>query len=303
MSLDRLIVFAAVAKHRSVSHASEELHISQPAVSKHVRLLEEQYGAKFFTRGGKGVDLTERGKAFLTDVRKLVKRHEQLKEKHGAVRAKAADEVFTVAGSYSPSASLLPSLLARFERTHPRVQLNLRTDTRLSVERMVLRGVAELAVINNPPLNRNLKMEAYRSEPLVAFVAPGHRLSRKKQLDRDSLKNVGFITRKELRGGGSVRAYLHYLAKQGIHPAVIMQCDTPASVKEAVRKKLGIGILYREVVADNIARREFKTIQLPGNAFEGKSFIIYHKKRPLSPYAQEFLSLLYQQRRKPRQIW
>ena len=298
MSLDRLTVFAAVANHRSVSYASQELGVSQPAVSKQIKLLEQQYNTKFFIRGGRGVALTERGKAFLRDVRRLVTRYEQLKEKHGAVSSKVHTQVFTVAGSYSPSASLLPSLLATFEKTHPGVQLDLRTDDRLTVERMVLKGEAELAVINNPPLNRRLTMEPYRSEPLMAFVAPGHRLSRKKQLDWDDLKQVGLITRKELRGGGTVRAYLHYLAKQGFNPNVIMQCDTPASVKEAVRKKLGVGILYQDVIADNIARREFTTIKMPGDAFEGKSFIIYHKNRPLPPLAREFLTLLRQHKQK-----
>jgi DNA-binding transcriptional LysR family regulator len=71
-----------------------------------------------------------------------------------------------------------------------------------------------------------------------------------------------------------------------------MRCDTPAAVKEAVRQKMGVGILYRDVVANNIKRDEFKILKMPGEPFQGKSYIIYHKNRPLSPFGQELLELL-----------
>ena len=298
MSLDRLIVFAAVANHRSVSHASEELHISQPAVSKQIKLLEEQYDTKFFIRGGRGVALTQRGEAFLRDVRVLVKRYEQLKEKHGAVGVKAPTQVLTVAGSYSPSTSLLPGLLARFKKSHPSIQIDLRTGNRLEVEGLILKKEVELAVINNPPLNSHLTMEPFRSEALVAFVTPDHPLARKKHLAPEDVGRVGLIIRRHKGGRAAVYDYVKYLRKAGLNPNVIMRCDTPAAVKEAVRGKLGVGILYREVVADNIGRHEFQAIKMPGNAPEGKSYIIYRKNRPLSPAAQMFLELLRREKSK-----
>ena len=65
-----------------------------------------------------------------------------------------------------------------------------------------------------------------------------------------------------------------------------------------VRSKLGVGILFRDVVENNIKRGEFKAIKLPGETIEGKSFIVYHKTRPLSPLAQDFLTLLQTRRTK-----
>jgi DNA-binding transcriptional LysR family regulator len=113
---------------RNVSRASRALHISQPAVSKQIMLLEKEYNAKLFTRGGRGVELTERGKVFLRDVRRLIKQYEKLKEKFGAITSESSVQALTVGGSYSPSVSFLPSLLAGFEKSHPNVRLNLRTD-------------------------------------------------------------------------------------------------------------------------------------------------------------------------------
>jgi DNA-binding transcriptional LysR family regulator len=292
MSLDRLIVFAAVAKHRNISRASKELHISQPAITKQIKLLEKEYSMTVFTRGGRGVRLTERGYAFLKDARKLIKRYEKLKEKFAPVTPKSSVQALTVGGSYSPSVALLPSLLARFQKTHPQAQLNLRTDDRVAIEEMILKGEVDLAVINNPPLNRHLTMEFYRSHPVVAFVAPNHPLVNRNRVNWENLKSVAFIVRKGLGGRGTGREYIQLLRKKGLTPKVAMQCDTPATAKEAVRRKMGVGILYRDVVADNIKRGEFKILNMPGETFEGKSYIIYHKNRPLTPIAQDFLKLL-----------
>lgn len=292
MSLDRLIVFATVAKHRNLSRASKKLHISQPAVTKQIKLLENEYGMRIFTRGGRGVRLTERGKTFLRDVKRLIKRYEKLKEKFAPVASASSVQTLTVGGSYSPSVALLPSLLARFKKAHPEAQLNLRTENRVAIEEIILKGEVDLAVINNPPLNRHLTMEFYRSHPLVAFVAPNHSLANRKRVMWEDLKSAAFIVRKGLGGRGTGMEYVQLLRKNGLTPTVAMQCDTPAAAKEAVRRKMGVGILYRDVVADNVKRGEFKSLKMPGETFEGKSYIIYHKNRPLSPLGHEFLELL-----------
>ena len=75
---------------------------------------------------------------------------------------------------------------------------------------------------------------------------------------------------------------------------VVLRCDTPEGVKEAVRNKLGVGLLFRGAVENNINRGEFKVIKLPVNALEATNFIVYRKSRPLSPLAQDFLTLLRQ---------
>jgi DNA-binding transcriptional LysR family regulator len=298
MSLDRLVVFAAVAKHLNFSRASDALRITQPAVTKQIKLLEKEYDMTLFTRGGRGVQLTERGKVFLRDVKSLIKRYEKLKDKFGAVTSESPGQVLIVGGSYSPSASLLPSLLAGFEKSHPKVQLNLRTDNRLAVERMVLKGEVELAVINDPVVNHQLTMEPYRTESLVAFVRPRHPLAKKRFITLGELGRFGVVIRKHQGRTGTSNQYIKHLFKQGLRPQVILRCDTPEGVKEAVRDQSGVGILFREVVEKNITRGEFKAIKLPGEAVEGSSVIIYHKNRPLSPVAQEFLTLLRQSRQK-----
>jgi DNA-binding transcriptional LysR family regulator len=79
-----------------------------------------------------------------------------------------------------------------------------------------------------------------------------------------------------------------------------MRCDTPGAVTEAVRGNMGVGILYRDVVANNIDRHEFEAIKMPGDTPEGKSYIVHHKHKPITPSAQAFLELLPQEKTKSR---
>ena len=298
MSLDHFKLFATVAKHRNVTLAANELNMSQPAATKQLRLLEQNYAVKLYTKGGKGIQLTGAGRVFLRKIKMMLKLHEGLTQSLKETNLRSDTQSLTVGGSYSPSAVLLPSLMARFRRSHPQIELNLRTENRANIERLILRGEVDLAVVNNPPANRHLTMESFRREPSVAFVAFDHPLARKKQLTWKDVGLVSFVIRQPLTGAEPTKLFLRRAKQTGVKIKVLMHCEPPETVKAAVAEKIGVGILYKEVVAANIRKGEFKELKLPAEILEGQSFIVYHKSRPLSPSAQEFLKLLQTQREK-----
>jgi DNA-binding transcriptional LysR family regulator len=296
MTLDRFKVFAAAARYRSVTRASEELHITQPAVTKQLKLLERDYNANLYRRNGRGIELTEMGQIFLGKVKQILKGYNSLIQTSTASRSAGKIETLTIGGSYSPSAVLLPSLLARFKKSHPQVELNLRTDNRPNIEGLVLNGAVELAVLANPTSNYHLAVEPYRTESLVAFVANHHPLSGKKQLTWKDLGRLGFVIRQPLEGQGATAQFIRRLKDQGVKLNVVMHCESPEAVKVAVSRRMGVGILFKDVISDSLKKGEFRELTLPVKGLEGKSFIVYHKTRPLSPVAQDFLKLLQAQR-------
>jgi LysR family transcriptional regulator, low CO2-responsive transcriptional regulator len=285
-------IFATAARLRNLTRASAELHISQPALTQQLKNLEREYDLNLYKKGGKGVELTEAGKILLKYVKRILKQHEKVKRRLSATTAPNKAQSFTVGGSYSPSAVLLPSLLARFKKSHPRTELNLRTDNRLNIERLILKGEVELAVLNNPPSNHHLAIEPYRTEPLVAFVANTHPLAGKNQLTWEDFGRHGFVIRQPLAGTGSTVQFIRRLRDQGVKLKVVMHCESPEAVKVAVSRRVGVGILFKDVVADSLRKGEIKELKLPVKGLEGKSFIVYHKTRPLSLVAQDFLKLL-----------
>ena len=296
MTFRQLRIFVVVGRRLNLGAAADELRLAQPSVSEQLRLLEEELGTKLHRKTARGIELTPPGLLFLRDAKLILSRIERLKAKVGSAALASTAGTLNVGGSYSPSASLLLSLLARFEKSHPEAELSLRTDSRAVVERLVLNGEVDLAVLNDPPSNRHLTMEPYRSEPVVAFVHPNHPLAKKPRLNWEELGRVGFVIRRRVGGKGTADRYLQNLRKNGVRLKVLMRCDSPEAVKAAVKRNMGVGILFRNVVADSLKQGEFKAIKLPGEAIEGKSCILYHKTRPLSPLAQDFLKLLQTQR-------
>jgi DNA-binding transcriptional LysR family regulator len=107
--MDRFKVFAAAARYGSVTRASEELCITQPAVTKQLKALERDYNTNLYRRNGRGIELTEAGQVFLGKVRTILRNYDSLTQTSKANGSAARVETLTIGGTYSPSASLLPS--------------------------------------------------------------------------------------------------------------------------------------------------------------------------------------------------
>jgi DNA-binding transcriptional LysR family regulator len=204
MTLDRFKVFAAAARYRSVTRASEELHITQPAVTKQLKALERAYNAALYRRMGRGIELTEEGQAFLGKVKTILRNYDSLIQTSTVSRSAAKSGTLTIGATYSPSASLLPSLLARFKKSHPEAALSLRTDNKVVIESLVLNGDVDMAVLlTEGPPNSQLAIEPFRREPLVAFVHPQHPLAKKPRIALEELGRFGFVIRKTSRPRGN----------------------------------------------------------------------------------------------------
>jgi DNA-binding transcriptional LysR family regulator len=189
---------------------------------------------------------------------------------------------------------VLPLLLAIFRKNHPHVLINLRSDNSAAIERMIINDEVDIALINNVSANHLLAIEHYRREQLVAFVPRNSSLSRKQNLTWQDLSRVHIIIRRSIHGHGGSEQFIQTLTKRGIVPNIVFRCDSPEAVKAAVKKKIGVGILFKETITHELKKGELKLLKLPPEHFVGGSFIVYRKDRPLSKAAQEFRQLLRQ---------
>jgi len=124
---------------------------------------------------------------------------------------------------------------------------------------------------------------------LVAFCLPTNPLTRKK-LTLKELVECPLV----LRGGGRLERVLMDL---GYRLNVALRCEASLSVKEAVRMGMGVGILYESAVARRVAQGSLRLINVPELKQMGiQSYIIFDKRKPLAPMAQEFLQILHEKR-------
>jgi DNA-binding transcriptional LysR family regulator len=294
MILQRLNTFAVAATHLNLRKAAGILHISQPSVSQQLRLLQEVIGIKLYTKVPSGIELTLDGRLFLKDAEAVLLQVEKLKQKYGEGFYNTETESLIVGGTYGPSANLLPSVLALFKRRHPHVQVSLMTDSRKVIENKVVAGEIEIAMINNFNSPPHLIAEPYGTMNLCLFAAKNHPIAKKKHLSLVDLVKTPFIVRGQSDALSSSKALLKQLIDRGLKPKIAMCCDSPDGVKMAVRRKLGVGILYEDAVRSALRRGAFKRLTPSELKLDGTIFIIYSRDRALSNSASNFLTLLRQ---------
>jgi len=292
MTIKQFIIFSAVARHLNITRASQELHISQPSVSQHLKLLEEDYNVKLFTKSKRGIVLTESGNLFLTKLMPILAQLDALKRAFANASLESQVDSLVIGGTYGPSALLLPSLTGVFKRSYPRVELELRSANRPYMERLVLSSEVDIALITGRPRSSNLVVEPCRKEKLVAFVARNHPLASKRELSLAEFARVPLIIHGRKNSSNTAATILRGLQEKGLEPVVAVRCESPDAVKTSVREKVGMGILYQDAVRREFGKGEFINVKLHGLKLEAESFIIWHRDKPLSSAASAFLRLL-----------
>jgi DNA-binding transcriptional LysR family regulator len=302
MNLDYLKAFAAAARHRNITKAALELRTSQPSLSKQLKKLEETYDVKLLQRSGMGVEPTSDGMEFLTFTETILKQLQMLERRFSRRLNQGRMSRLRVGSGYALSASILPKLLAPFERRHPHVEVDLISNTPVVLEQMLVKGTLDIAVNSVSPSAAELIGEPFLRLKVIAIAAKGYRLPGAREMKLGAPKELPLIMRSGLNPGGITETLLRQMREQGVKPRILMRCDSPEAIKTAVSKSLGVGILYEHLVKDGLTRGVFKRFRIPGLPAESVIYVVYNKTRPPSASAAAFLSVLRKHYRIPQQV-
>ncbi len=284
MTLHQVRIFHAIGEHLSITKAAKELSVSQPSISKQLRILEQERGTKLHERWGQGIKLTAAGQQFWNTTHRIVYEIDGLANSVAA--SDFTPEVLMVGATESPSASLVPDVLKTFRQTHPRVRLVLRTGDSRVVEQLLLRSEVEAGIITYPSYSTGIVVETLRSSDVAAVVSSKNPLARKVRLTEDELSNLPFI----IKCNGRIEALLK---QKQLNLHVVMRCESGEAVRAAVQSGSGIGLLYRENVEHGLRDGYLKSLEIPWlNEVQFKWFMIYRNDTRLSRNAQAFLALL-----------
>ena len=289
MTLHQLKIFESVARHLNVTKASHELHMSQPAVSQQLKLLEQQCDARFIVRIGQGVELTERGRAFLDAIRPIVVQAEKIESTFKVKSNEKKPSLLAVGGSGSHALIVLPEILRAFKQNHPWVQFALERNDSCTMEQRILNAEVEIALINHPSYSDQIAYEPYKEMEIVAFALAESPFIGKKITLRE-LVQIPLVVKQR-------STTLRELLRQGYKPNIAVQCDVSEAVEAAVQRELGVGILYRATVEADLKNRDLKILHVPDlEKIRTQSFIIYNRCKPLSGIARDFLRALHESR-------
>jgi DNA-binding transcriptional LysR family regulator len=300
MTLRQFTAFDVVAKYLNVTRAARALGTSQPSLSRHIKALEETYKIKLFKKTRDGIALTEEGVDFLNRVRRILMQIEQLKERFCNGPSDKRPQRLLLAGTYALATGIVPSLLSVFKKRYPEIAVEVMVDHRSGIEQMLLKGTVELGICSRPPSSSRLASESFVPLRLVAFAAKTYPIARKSTLTLAELEKIPLVILSRRTRTRTDRMLAEY-KKRGYKPNIAIRCESPEIIKAAVRNRMGVGFLFDDSIRDEVHRGIFKIFRIPELPCLHQSHIIFHKTKPLSPTAEEFLQLLRGNRDKSRE--
>jgi DNA-binding transcriptional LysR family regulator len=217
--LRRLQYFLAVARERNFTRAAAQLHIAQPALSRQVRLLEQELGVELLHRTTHEFELTEAG-AFLLDRGPAVLAAAD--ELWRGVRTYGSGERGSIVIAYGASASYetAPKLLEALSSRHPRVQIATSVKSVTEIVAGVTEGSIDLGLIRCPPADSRLEARAIRREPQGLLVRRDHRLAGEATAPVAELADEHVLLHPREANPGHYDAVVELCRKHGFEPRV-----------------------------------------------------------------------------------
>ena len=298
MLFDRFKLFVDIAKYQNLAQTARSIHVSPSSVSQRLKCLEKDFGAKLYNKKKDGIELTNAGRVLLSTANQVLYQLDTLRKTLNPDSEKAV-QTLSVGGTYNPSARCLPSAIATFQKTHPDIKVTFLTSSSHTVEKWVRDGEVDIAMIQSPSESciADLFTEHFAADKLVFFAHAGHPLTKIRKISFEDLADTPLIVRE---GRGTTRKVLNLLRSRGLKLNIALRCDSPDGVNAAVRRKMGLGISFHNLIEEDVRRNDVKVVNIAGlPRLIGNSYITYDKARPLTAPATEFLALLRDM--KPRQ--
>lgn len=287
MDLRLIRSFLAVAECGSVTRAAAELFVTQPALSRRLRQLEEELGASLLDRSRRGVALTEQGRFVEREGRALVERWERMRDGVGALSRLDAGTV-RVGGGATAVSFLLPPAIADFQRSHPGVLFQVKEAGSRDVERDVVAERLELGIVTLPVHSRELEVEPLLSDRIVLVAAADHPLALRGRVSVEALEGqdlVGF------ESPSAIRALIDAaLREAGVRMHVVMELRSIPAILQMVATTSCLAFVSQLGIRPGDAAT--RVVPVAGLAITRGLAVIRRRGRPLSPASEAFAARL-----------
>ena len=289
MEIAQVEAFLAVGTFGGFRRAADALRVTQPAVSARIRALEDSLGVALFVRSKTGLALSAAGRAFRPHAEQLLHAVASARQAVHDLRPTSGSAI-QIAAALSICTYVLPDVLKRFQATHPKVMITVRSGHSKEVLEMVLAGQAEIGLARSLQ-HPGVETLSLRDDPLVLVARPDAPLARaaRTRLDAIAAQPLIFFDR-----GSSDWTLTHGLFRRaGLVPNVVLEVETIETAKRMVERGMGLAFLPHLAVVNEIRRRRLVAVEIADAETLSRSLDVIHpRQRPLSAEALALLKTL-----------
>ncbi len=288
MNLHQLRVFHSVAKGGSFTAAAQELSITQPAVTIHIRELERYYGVRLFDRGGRRVRLTDVGQTLFEYAQRifaLAEEAEHALENAGQLRAGR----LCILGSLTVGAYYLPPVINLFKERFPEIRVALSVENSQRVIERIAGLHEDVGFLSGPVRDERLLVRPFLEDELVLIIPARHAWATRRSISLYELDEQPLILREP---GSATRALLEDRLRQaGIRPRVSMELGSNEAIKRAVEMGMGVSVLSGAIVKREEEAGLLRGIRIREKGLSRQFVIIIHRERQRSRLIGAFLDV------------
>lgn len=260
MNIHHLQTFMKIVEFGSFTRAAEALHLTQPAVTQHIKALEDELEEQLFGRSSGGIWLTDAGHILVDYTRRILELESECKEvirdlnpRRGRLRLGAG---------LTLSIFILPPLLVTFQQRQNEVEVVVRTGTTREVVALVLDNSVDMAIVSDPSPHHALEITHLMDDEMILVVGPNHRWVERGAVGAVDLAQEPLIFFEQ---GSGYRTFVEFVFRQlGVPPYIHMELDSIEAMKRMVEVGLGATIIPR-----SSAKEELKTGLLTQIEIEG----------------------------------
>lgn len=279
MELRQLEAFVTVARRASFTRAAEELHLTQPAVTRQIAALESELGALLFDRLGKSIQLTGAGETLLGYAEHILRLTDEAQDALEELAAGRAGRI-SIGAASTLATYVLPPLLTQFRQEHPGIELSLRTGLSARVRELVLSGVVDIGLVTTEgePAQQDgvLLSESLGVYETVLAVPPSHALATQPTATVTELSGEPLLA---MTTGTNLRTYAeHILADAGVAASVTMELDSVEAIKRMVEAGLGVSLLPRVAIASEVAVGRLVALTLTGIPLPERHIVVLRRR-------------------------
>jgi len=247
--------FLAVCRHKSFTAAAAELYVSQPAISRHVNILEDYYGCRLIDRDNKKVVLTPAGEVLKEHAETIMNMiniiDDDIADLLNQVRGK-----LIIGASFTVAEYFLPKYLRYFSETYQDVTIIMNVDNTESILQQIKNEEVDIGLVEGEINDPNIPHQVFYEDEMVVVVPNNHELCNSDNLTIEEFVQYPIILRE--KGSGTRRILENKVKELGLllTPSVVMELGSTQAIKEAIKNNIGISVLsgltVKEEVLNNI---------------------------------------------------
>ncbi len=270
----RLKVFFTVANRLSFTKAATELFITQPAISKHIQELEEQYKIKLFDRNGSKISLTKAGELLLKHTKNIFEIYREIDFDMSAL-INQQQGMLRLGASTTISQYIIPPLLARFHQKLQDIKVNLLNGNTEQIENALLNKEIEIGIVEGQSKNQSIKYTEFLKDELVLVCNSKNPLVNKEEITKEDLKNMRFLMREQ--GSGTLEVIEYALKPFEIKLSQLtieMQLGSTESIKSYLMNSDCVAFISIHAINKELKNNELTIIDIKNLMIERFFYII-----------------------------